>query len=340
MSSNIYTNNPNQIAINRINFDKNLIIKNKDNLDQEGIYFHFPENNTINTVYYSLIIGPPDTPYSGGFYIFKGQFPDIYPFKPMTMKSLTQGGKVRKHPNLYVCGKCCFSFLGTWSGPPWTPCNNSEKVAISMRSVMTKFPLENEPGWENINARKSEHNMYAELIKYFNLKYAVCNILENIDTHFTYFKEPIIKNFSKNYNNYIEEISNLSLTDSQLIKSPVYGFEIFIDKKLLINKMHDLYAKYIGYNNTTVIHSSISKCTDSRSSTQEKDCIKEKETIVNDIVKEFPDKGNASKNSKPSQPASQFDKDYIYKVSETLSYKVIEYKRNNKTCKRWLKCKT
>ena len=127
-----------------------------------------------------------------------------------------------------------------------------------MRSVMTKFPLENEPGWENINAHKSQHNMYAELIKYFNLKYAVCNILENIDTNFTYFKEPIIKNFCKNYNNYIKEISKLALTDSQLIKSPVYGFEIFIDKTKLLNNFKDLYDKYIGNINTTVINSSIS----------------------------------------------------------------------------------
>ena len=83
-------------------------------------------SKTISTHYYQLLMGLKNSPYECGFYVFKGQFPDNYPFKPMTMKSLTQGGNVRKHPNFYVCGKCCFSFLGTWSGPPWTPCQNSK----------------------------------------------------------------------------------------------------------------------------------------------------------------------------------------------------------------------
>ena len=46
-----------------------------------------------------------------------GQFPDNYPYYPMTMKIGTQGGGIRKHPNLYTGGKCCFSFLGIWQGP-------------------------------------------------------------------------------------------------------------------------------------------------------------------------------------------------------------------------------
>ena len=106
----------------------------------------------------------------------------------------------------------------------------------------------------------------------------------------------------------------------------------------------DIVKQQMGSDPASVVHdtlnSSISKCTNSRSSSQEKQCIEEKETVVNDIIKEFPDKTNASKNNKPSQSASQLDKGYIYKKSDTLSYKVIEYKRNNKTCKRWLKCKT
>ena len=80
-----------------------------------------------------MLIGPEDSPYVGGFYTFDAQFPTNYPYFPMTAKTRTQGGSLhlKASLNLYVNGKCCFSFLGTWSGPPWTACQNPETVAVS-----------------------------------------------------------------------------------------------------------------------------------------------------------------------------------------------------------------
>ena len=191
MSKATYKNNPNNIAINRINHDilKLSSEESKKISDSEHIYFKFyndDDQTKFDTVYYQLIIGPENTPYEGGFYFFKAQFPDQYPFFPMKMKTLTQGANVRKHPNLYKCGKCCFSFLGTWSGPPWTACQNPNSVAFSMRSVLTELPLKNEPGWEKNASGQSlskfnyYQETYAELIKYFNLKYGICSILEEL----------------------------------------------------------------------------------------------------------------------------------------------------------------
>ena len=209
-NTNNYTNNPSPIAVGRIKFDINQINSEKDIIAKEGIYFNFSDDKQIKTVYHKLIIGPEDSPYQGGFYAFQGQFPNNYPFTPMTMKTLTQGENVRKHPNLYVCGKCCFSFLGTWSGPPWTPCNNPRSVAISMRSVMTKFPLENEPTYEDINQKKLLHQKYADLIKWFNIKHAVYGVICKIDEEpYSYFKKNIICEFLKNidyYNSVLESL--------------------------------------------------------------------------------------------------------------------------------------
>ena len=175
-------------------------------------------DNEVSTIYHKLLIGPDDTPYQKGFYLFEGQFPDNYPFKPMTMRTITQGSDdgnktgIRKHPNLYVCGKCCFSFLGTWAGPPWTACNNAKSVAISMRSVMTKFPLENEPGYEREERNKVNgifknqdlHDEYAGLISWFNIKHAVCGVIHKIDeVPYKYFKTEILEEFKKNYQYFI-----------------------------------------------------------------------------------------------------------------------------------------
>lgn len=277
--TNNYTNNPTPIAVGRIKFDMNQINSEKDIIANEGIYFHFSEDKKINTIYHKLIIGPEDSPYHGGFYAFQGQFPNNYPFTPMTMKTLTQGENVRKHPNLYVCGKCCFSFLGTWSGPPWTPCNNPRSVAISMRSVMTKFPLENEPSYEDINQKKILHEKYANLIKWFNIKHAVYGVLCKIDEEpYSYFKKDIISVFIKNIDYYnstleslftypdelrkryaIEEINNLQdnttadvndiykkYANMQVLeeKSPVYRFSIKYNVNEVYTKLNSLYKKY------------------------------------------------------------------------------------------------
>ena len=278
-TTNNYTNNPSPIALGRIKFDMNQINSEKDIIANEGIYFNFSEDTQINTVYHKLIIGPEDSPYQGGFYAFQGQFPNNYPFTPMTMKTLTQGENVRKHPNLYVCGKCCFSFLGTWSGPPWTPCNNPRSVAISMRSVMTKFPLENEPSYEDITQKKILHQKYADLIKWFNIKHAVYGVLCKIDEEpYSYFKKDIISVFIKNiayYNSVLEslftypdelrkkyameETSNLQnnsiLTKDDIYekytnmpvleeKSPVYRFSIKYNVDEVYTKLNILYKKY------------------------------------------------------------------------------------------------
>ena len=123
----------------------------------------------------------------------------------MTMKTRTQGGSIRKHPNLYVNGKCCFSFLGTWSGPPWTACQNPETVAISMKSVLTNNPIVNEPGWEKKDDERTK--LYETMVRYFNIRYAVINVLRTIDgSPFKVFKEDMQKNFVKFYSHYLKEV--------------------------------------------------------------------------------------------------------------------------------------
>ena len=254
MSKATYKNNPNNIAINRINHDilKLSSEENKKISDSEHIYFKFYNDNDqtkFDTVYYQLIIGPENTPYEGGFYFFKAQFPDQYPFFPMKMKTLTQGGNVRKHPNLYKCGKCCFSFLGTWSGPPWTACQNPNSVAFSMRSVLTELPLKNEPGWENITSGQSlskfnyYQETYAELIKYFNLKYGICSILEELlsgkkseKIYINKFREEVIDYARKNIDTYLSNLEYFKDKNNYTVKSPTYSFSLTYDYYDLKNR--------------------------------------------------------------------------------------------------------
>lgn len=239
-----FNNNPTTRGKSRIIYDSKNIEKNKDNLNnQEGLYFKFNIDGAIfSTKYSMLIIGPDDSPYVGGFYLFESQFPDQYPYRPMKMTSITQGGAIRKHPNLYICGKCCFSFLGTWAGPPWTACQNPTTVGISMRSVLTNNPINNEPGWEKKNDARTE--LYENLIRYFNIRYGVIEILKKVLTStskYSEFKDEIIGVFKKNYYTYKSEINKFSHLDKKDTASPVYSFTVHVDCDNLNKDLDDIY---------------------------------------------------------------------------------------------------
>ena len=238
-----FTNNPSGRGKSRILHDIKNINTNRENLGTtEGIYFKFNVSDTyFSTKYNMLLTGPDDSPYNGGFYIFDSQFPDQYPYRPMKMSSLTQGGKIRKHPNLYVSGKCCFSFLGTWNGPPWTACQNPITVAISMRSVLTNNPIVNEPGWEKKNNPSTK--LYENLVRYFNIRYAVINVMET-KFHFNKFGDEMKKVFVKNYDIYKKEIIKISHLDKKTVKSPVYNFDAYIDCDDLNKRLDKLYLEY------------------------------------------------------------------------------------------------
>lgn len=103
-------------TIKRLAKDVKDIIKTP--LTDNGIYYVHDENDILKG--YALIIGPPDTPYSGGYYFFKFQYPHDYPFRPPTVTYHTNDGTTRFNPNLYRSGKVCISILNTWKGPQWT----------------------------------------------------------------------------------------------------------------------------------------------------------------------------------------------------------------------------
>ena len=85
----------------------------------EGI-FVVPDETRANTVH-ALLVGPPDTPYERGLFVFELCFPDDYPHSPPHVIHVTTGrGRVRMNPNLYATGQVCLSILGTWAGPGWS----------------------------------------------------------------------------------------------------------------------------------------------------------------------------------------------------------------------------
>ncbi len=94
-----------------INDIKDLI---KNPLTSHGIYYIHDEENMLRGS--ALIIGPSDTIYADGFFLFKFKIPPNYPYSPPIVTFHTQGDNIRFNPNLYRNGKVCLSILNTWKG--------------------------------------------------------------------------------------------------------------------------------------------------------------------------------------------------------------------------------
>ncbi|KAL8639296.1 MAG: hypothetical protein Q9228_003660 [Teloschistes exilis] len=132
----------------------------------------------------ALIMGPAETPYEFGFFQFDLKFPKGYPENaPSVTGMTTNGGRCRFNPNIYSNGKVCLSILGTWrgeSGEQWSSAQGLESILISIQSLMSSNPYENEPGFENANTAEDKKNQinYINKIRHETLRLAVIQPLE------------------------------------------------------------------------------------------------------------------------------------------------------------------
>ncbi|WVR07973.1 hypothetical protein IAU60_005016 [Kwoniella sp. DSM 27419] len=151
----------------------------------------------------AMIIGPEDTPYQNGCFIFDIHLPLEYNTISPAVKSMTtNGGKFRYNPNLYADGKVCLSLLGTWSGPGWVPGQSTLlQVLISIQSlILCEEPYLNEPGWAS-QGGTSQSQAYSANVRRMTLIDAMANNLKTlpfpfeneVSTHFRLKAEAIRK---------------------------------------------------------------------------------------------------------------------------------------------------
>ncbi len=330
----------NNSAIKRILIDKKLILQNP--LDSLGIYVIFDEDNIYSAK--ALIIGPRDTPYHMGYYLFDITFPDNYPFSPpkVRLDTLDPHSKIRLNPNLYTNGKVCLSILNTWSGPKWNPCQNISSVLLSIQSILNENPLHNEPGWENETG--SINDDYNRIITHENFNIAIINILENIPDKYIGFLPIIQDHFINNFKQAYNSLSNLLEAYPKIkpIKTYVYSLSIKLDYNKIINTLENLFTAYGGKIEKPFKKIS-KKITDkdfavplelqialehnNTVSLSEKD----KSEIKDEIKKNINQKKYERKS--PNEKAKNFDLGYIA-VSENDKKKYIVYEDKNNV-KKW-----
>ena len=223
---NIITND----ARIRLLKDVKDIIKNP--LNDNNIYYIHDETNMLFG--YSMIVGTEDTPYFGGFYLFKFLFPYNYPYTPPVVEYCTNNGFVRFNPNLYKNGKVCVSILNTWVGEKWTACQSIRTILLALCTLLNNQPFLNEPGKLITDIDCLPYN---SCIEYYNIDYAMCDIMLNVPTHFLPFLIHMKEHFFKNYE-YILAFVNLKIKNNATLsdaKSDIYIKVLTYDMNVIIN---------------------------------------------------------------------------------------------------------
>jgi len=215
-------------TVRRVARDVREIIRNP--LHDHGIYYAHDENDMLKGN--ALIIGPSNTPYEGGYFFFKFQFPVNYPHQPPVVTYRTNDGKTRFNPNLYRSGKVCLSVLNTWKGPQWTGCQTISSVLLALcATVLNDKPLLNEPG---IDETFEDYNAYNEIIRYKTIEVAILDAVETdkYKDEFAELNDIMCAHFRNNIQSIYERIK-MENEDTKLLHTRIYNMNFYISYKTL-----------------------------------------------------------------------------------------------------------
>ncbi|XP_074571505.1 ubiquitin-conjugating enzyme E2 11-like isoform X1 [Curcuma longa] len=113
----------------------------------------------------ATIMGPSESPYSGGVFFVAIHFPQDYPFKPPKVNFQT---KVY-HPNINSNGSICLDILKD----QWSPALTISKVLLSISSLLTD-PNPDDPLVPDIaHLYKTHRSRYEDAARSWTQKYAM-----------------------------------------------------------------------------------------------------------------------------------------------------------------------
>lgn len=233
-SSQSYEKTVNRGCIKRLVKDVSDLYRNP--LHDEGVYYIHDEEDMLFG--YALIIGPKDSCYEHGYFMFKFQFPTNYPHSPPKVSFKTNSGNVRVHPNLYRSEKVCLSLLNTWKGEGWTSCQTIRSVLMVLLSILDDKPLLHEPGFsENNQKHIPQIKSYSDVMRYFTLNHMYFRMSEPSYSlrKFEIFRDVIEETSKTRLLDVCRKVEH-ALKDPQLNKKKLYkigfySFEYHIDYK-------------------------------------------------------------------------------------------------------------
>jgi len=232
MSSIVISRN----TVKRLAKDIAEIMKNP--LTDNGIYYVHDETDMLRGQ--AVIVGPPDTPYWGGYYLLELLFPPNYPISPPKIVFYTNDGVTRFNPNLYKNGKVCLSIVNTWRGPQWTGCQTISSILLCIcASVLTNTPLLNEPG---ITETHPDFYNYNNILTFKNYEIAIIAMLkrDDISAKFESLMPWMISHFKENYKDIMKRLNEQPMKET-LLNTSIYSMSTNISYGPIKTRMKELY---------------------------------------------------------------------------------------------------
>ena len=111
------------------------------------------------------ILGPTSSPYEGGLFWLKINFPKDYPFKPPSISFLTK----LYHPNIAPSGAICIDILKE----QWSPALTISKVLLCICSLLDDPNPDDPLVPENADIVKKDREKYNKTAKDWTMLYAM-----------------------------------------------------------------------------------------------------------------------------------------------------------------------
>ena len=231
----------------REHFDTEASLDNPVQITESIWIYAKPDNVTSMT---ALVIGPEDTPYENGFFLFSIDVPSDYPNVPPKVKLLTRDGTVHFNPNLYKNGKVCLSTLGTWSGPGWTCAMTISSLCVDIQSLLVPDPLTNEPSYEVKRPnRLYRYERYSQMIEHATIRVGVWEMLHRTPAGCEVFLPVMQKQFAKHATSMIKRVDALQQKHDKpttLRCDMWYNFSETLDYAHWANALRDLRDQLCG----------------------------------------------------------------------------------------------
>ena len=177
--------------------------------NNSSIFITYNKNNCKQLM--ALIIGPKNTPYEYGCFIFNILIGDNYPNVPPKLYfETTNNNKIKFSPKLPIDGKVILSYLDnnikgdeTWNKEKSTLLD----ILISIQSkIFVKEPLQEESLYQKLSEKNLElTNEYNSKVLYNTYKYAILDKITNPNEE---FKDVILNHFKLKKNDISFNIKN------------------------------------------------------------------------------------------------------------------------------------
>lgn len=150
------------MAKNRLYFERRKItqeIQANPEILQAG-----PLDDSNIYIWQVLLRGPSETPYEGGTFLLRVEFPTEYPFKPPKIKFNTK----IFHPNISRKGTICMDILAE----EWSPALTLVKILISISSLLASPNPDDPMDTESATMYQENYDCYQKTARNWTDMYA------------------------------------------------------------------------------------------------------------------------------------------------------------------------